>query len=61
MRSGFWEDIWCRDSPLHIEFGAIYNLSMNKFEKIKEFYDLKGGVGLFPRLSRILSIGSWIS
>lgn len=22
----FWDDVWCEDDPLKVEFGAIYNL-----------------------------------
>ncbi|KAA3453163.1 TSL-kinase interacting protein 1-like [Gossypium australe] len=38
----FWEDIWCGDRPLRVEFPRLFRLALNKSGLVKEFLSLNG-------------------
>lgn len=38
----FWEDVWCRDRPLRVEFQRLFHLVLNKKGKVIDFSTSNG-------------------
>ncbi|TYG59019.1 hypothetical protein ES288_D08G268700v1, partial [Gossypium darwinii] len=38
----FWEDIWCGERPLRVEFPRLFRLVNNKKGLVKDFLNLNG-------------------
>ena len=45
-RISFWEDTWCGDRPLYVDFPSLFVLACAKRAKVAEVWDPLGGRGL---------------
>lgn len=47
------EDLWCKDSPLKVEFNGVHNLAVNNFELVGDNFEASEGGGWTPILRNL--------
>ncbi|TYH19946.1 hypothetical protein ES288_A05G392700v1 [Gossypium darwinii] len=63
----FWEDVWCGDRPLRVEFPRLFRLALNKNGLVKDFSMSNGFMEVNwadffsrPQLDREMHMVSWL-